>query len=475
MASRRDLYQSYQFTVQRVVSGLVLRETDPAQVPLRRLGGTMFASVMVAIIALAVTGVIGVINPGGNTTWKSEGKVIVEQETGARFVWLKDPGTEEFRLHPVRNLASGALLIGTTQTVEVSHASLEGAPRGPRLGIPDAPDSIPPSDSFLSGPWTLCSLPAQTKSGELVPSTALVVGRERSSGVPINDGIVVVNDIETGTVNLVWNGHRFSVADPTAVLTGLGLRDAPQIEVGTAMLSALPDGGTLTPSSPADRGKASDTVAGYLVGQVVMTTSGSESSTYYLVQNDGLEAISEVQALITLADPTLVAAYPDGDVAAIEIAAAEANQYPHEELGEPQFSDPPRMAPAPATVQGKTSTICASFTSDSTEIDIAVQAQVEGADAAAATPQRTQDGAVLADQVLTPGGNAALVRSMMSPTAEEGPLYLVTDEGRRWAIPTDESLTALGLADVEPVLMPSSLVARIPEGPALDAKSATAS
>ncbi|MFC7575457.1 hypothetical protein ACFQX8_25740 [Klenkia terrae] len=29
MASRRDLFQSYQFLTQRVVSGLVLRESDP--------------------------------------------------------------------------------------------------------------------------------------------------------------------------------------------------------------------------------------------------------------------------------------------------------------------------------------------------------------------------------------------------------------------------------------------------------------
>ncbi|GAB3312949.1 type VII secretion protein EccB [Epidermidibacterium keratini] len=472
MASRRDIYQSYQFTVQRVVSGLVLRETDPAQVPLRRLGGTMFASIMVAVIALAITGVIGVINPGGNKTWKSEGKVIVEEDTGAQFVWLKNPETGEFLLHPVLNLASGALLVGTSQIVEVSHASLEGAPRGPRLGIPDAPDSIPPTDDFLTGPWTLCSLPAQTQSGELVPSTALVVGRERSSGIPIDDSIAVVNDIEAGAVYLVWNGHRFLAADPTAVLTGLGLRDVPQIEAGTAMLTALPDGGTLAPSAPAGRGQPSSTASGLLVGQIVMTSSGSDASSYYLVLDEGLQAISEVQALITLADPTLSTAYPGAAIEAIEIPAAQANQLPHDQLGDPQFSDPPRVPPAPALVQGKTSTICASFSSGTAEIDIAVEAQVEGADTATATPQRTQNGAVLADQVLTPSGSAALVRSVMSPTAEEGPLYLVTDEGRKWAIPDDEALQSLGLTSVEPVLMPASLVARIPEGSALDKKAA---
>ncbi|MEN3308214.1 MAG: hypothetical protein V7603_4416, partial [Micromonosporaceae bacterium] len=36
MASRRDQLQSYQFLIHRVISALVMRETDPAESPLRR-------------------------------------------------------------------------------------------------------------------------------------------------------------------------------------------------------------------------------------------------------------------------------------------------------------------------------------------------------------------------------------------------------------------------------------------------------
>jgi hypothetical protein len=65
MASKKDQLQSYQFLVQRFVSALVMRETDPAQMPFRRLAGAAFASVMVAVLALAGVGIYGLLRPGG--------------------------------------------------------------------------------------------------------------------------------------------------------------------------------------------------------------------------------------------------------------------------------------------------------------------------------------------------------------------------------------------------------------------------
>ena len=65
MASKRDQLQSYQFLVQRFVSALVMHETDPAHLPFRRLAGAAFASVMVAVLALAGVGIYGLLRPGG--------------------------------------------------------------------------------------------------------------------------------------------------------------------------------------------------------------------------------------------------------------------------------------------------------------------------------------------------------------------------------------------------------------------------
>lgn len=471
VASKRDLFQSYQFSVRRVVSGLVQRETDPAQSPLRRMGGAMFGSVMLAVLALAVTGVIGVIKGGGNKSWQDGGTVIVEEETGATYAWLQDPETGQHRLHPVLNFASAALLVGSAEPISVSHASLEQAPRGPRLGIVGAPDSIPPGKAFDDGAWTLCSEPAKTEAGVVVPSTALLVGHPRSKGHPIQMSSIVLKDVQTGEIHLVWNGHRFLLPEPDAAKTALGLRDAPQIEVGTAMLTALPEGEPITPLSTSTPGAASDVVLGRSVGQVLVDSTTKQ---YYLVRENDLRNISPVEAAVTLSSPSVATAYGGSTPKAIDVDNAIVLAVPRVDLPDPAFNDPPRDIPEPAAVSAKTSTVCATFEPGSAGLDIAVDASVEGEQYALATPERTENGAVLADRVLVTGGHAVLVRSMQSATATEGALYLVTEEGKRFAIPDPQARESLGLGEVSAVPMPASLVARIPEGPALDPISARA-
>ena len=52
MPSRQDQLHSYQFTVQRVVSALVSRDTDPAQAPFRRAATATLASVLLAVVGV---------------------------------------------------------------------------------------------------------------------------------------------------------------------------------------------------------------------------------------------------------------------------------------------------------------------------------------------------------------------------------------------------------------------------------------
>ncbi|NBH11520.1 type VII secretion protein EccB, partial [Amycolatopsis sp. SID8362] len=151
MASKRDQLQAYQFLVQRATSALVTRETDPEQPPFRRTGSATFAGIALGIVSLAGAGVYGLIVPGGNTAWRQDSAVIVEKETGTRYVYL------DGRLHPVANYASALLLLGDHRATEqVSRESLAGVPRGPRLGIPDAPDALPAPARLLTGSWSLC-------------------------------------------------------------------------------------------------------------------------------------------------------------------------------------------------------------------------------------------------------------------------------------------------------------------------------
>src|SRR3954451_5937863 len=142
MASRRDQLHSYQFLTQRVISAFVMRETDPAQSPLRRGIGAAFAGVMIAVIVGAVYGVIGILTGTGTDAWREEGSVVVEKETGAAYVFSQG------KLHPTLNYTSALLAAGrpTPPVFRVAAGSLGDVARGVTVGIPGAPASLPKAD-----------------------------------------------------------------------------------------------------------------------------------------------------------------------------------------------------------------------------------------------------------------------------------------------------------------------------------------
>src|SRR5947208_915421 len=113
LASRQSQLHSYQFATQRTVSALVTRDPDPAQPPFRRVGGSVFASLMVAILALGAVGIYGLIVSGGNTTWRADGAVVVEREQGATLDYLNG------ELHPLLNYASALLASGSTDLKQI--------------------------------------------------------------------------------------------------------------------------------------------------------------------------------------------------------------------------------------------------------------------------------------------------------------------------------------------------------------------
>ena len=467
MASRKDIYQSYQSSVRRLVAGVVLREADPAQSPLRRMGGAVFGSVMVAVLSLAVAGLIGVLSPGGNTSWQDSGSVVVMEGTGARFAWLPDEDGIH-HLHPVTNLATAALLMGTRETVEVSAESLADVPRGIRLGIPGAPDALPAADRLLGAPWTLCSSAPRPGSGDTQPDTVLVVGRSTDSGEPVADAAVLVRDVQEGSLHLVWRGRQYPVPQEDAVLEGLSLRSANEVEVGTAWLDALPAGRALVPEPAQGRGEESAVLPGARVGEVRYVDGGGGRQFYQLTRT-GIQEITEVQSDLLLADPGIRGtAYVGADPAPLELSSAVANSLQRTELPDPTPLDPPTQAPPAAGVDGPDSSVCASFDGDTGLPAVSVQASVAEGDSVVGSGGTAPDGTVLADRIVVAPGGGALVSARGADGATAGTLYLVTDEGRRYLVPSAEVQAVLGYGEVDPVVLPSSLVARIPAGPQLD-------
>jgi type VII secretion protein EccB len=472
MATKRDQLQAHRFLGQRVVSALVTRETDPEQPPFRRPIGAALASVALAVLVLAALGVYGVIVPGGNRAWQSGDAVIVVRETGTRYVYLNG------KLHPVLNYASALLALGrNAPTKVVSRESLVGVPRGPRIGIPDAPDALPRPGGVLVGGWSLCSRPATNSTGATVDASALLVGTEPTDGRPLGDAALLVEVPETGDQYLIWRGYRHRIRQPDIVTVGLALRAEPRARVGLAVVDILPAGEAIAPIPVRNAGKPSTAVPGrkeLRIGQLLVTQTSGGGVQHYLVESDRLRMISELQYDIQLAYRETVKAYGGAEPVGVPLGLAAATEARQEPLPTPGPGGVPARRPDFAGASRGPVAVCATYDGNASVPRLRIDAALPADDAMIATGGRTADGLPLADRVYVPPGRAALVEVLPSAQAHVGSLMLVTDQGRGHPLAGREVLGILGYDQVPPVRLPAGLVARLPKGSGLDPTAARA-
>lgn len=463
MASRRDQLHSYQFMMQRVISSIMLHETDPEQTPLRRGVGAAVGGVMIAALVAGGLGVFGVISGSIGDRWRTDGAIVIERETGARYVF------REGTLHPVLNLASARLVSGAPDPGphRVPGKSLTGMPRGVTIGIPGAPDSLPPPGRVVGAPWTMCSVLGRDTAGGSVTITALRLGDPVPGGTPFADRGMLVRDSEHGTRYLIWGRHRYRLAgDADRVIRSLYGFQRQVVDAGTAWLNGLPAGADLAPIEVDAWGEPSAALSGHRVGDVVYhPVAGGEQ--HYLVRQDGLAHLTELQMLLLRGEYA---------VEPVEIPAAVAGEAPTSDALAPPTGEaaPPPAAPELIALpaDGRV-TLCAQ-TSDARAPPLVTLGGDLAAGAAGAIPTsgESPEGTRLADLVLAPPGRIAVVRALPSQTAGTGAFNLVTDVGLRFPVPSEEVLTMLGYSEAIAVDMPAALVQRIPAGPTLDPAAA---
>jgi type VII secretion protein EccB len=468
MASRRDQIQSQQFAVQRAVTALVAAETDPIENPMRRLPGAAFGSVMVAIICLAAVGIFGIVTNRSSSAWREGGTVVVERETGAVFVVMDGV------LRPAANITSAALLSGTTRTTLVSRSTLESMPRGPMVGIPNAPESLPSPQRLITEPWSICSAQRPTSSGGTEARSTLYIGSDLEPSRALGDDeALLVQQPGEETYHVVWRGYRYRVASPTIVLSALAWTQAPVLRVSSAWLNALPAGRDLGPLSQSNRGRAFREIPEMpdaRVGQVlVVETAGEEQ--YYLVGEERLRPITPVQAAIVLADPATRAAYGDEAPEARPLSASAATEAPREQARAPEAIDPPSDRPEIVGLARPDAPVCARFADAAVVPVVSIDATPPPA-VSLPTERRSQRGTSLVDEVVIAPGHGVIVVAEPAPDAPATTAHLVTDLGIRYPIPSSSVLGILGYGQATPVRLPDGLVARLPEGPALDPEAA---
>ncbi|MER7416958.1 type VII secretion protein EccB [Micromonospora peucetia] len=456
MPSRQDQLHSYQFTVQRAVAALVMRETDPAQSPFRRLAGAGLASVLVSAIGLGGFALYGLFTGGSGKTWRDPGAVIVEKESGARFVY------REQKLHPVLNYASALLIIGAERpkTVLVSRRAIGGVPRGLPLGIADAPDSLPASGRLSTAPWTVCSV-AAAEADRSVPRSALLIGVTAGEGRALGEEALLLRHPDGG-LHLVWHQRRYLVRDPNRVLAALAATRARAVPVAPALLNSLPAGADLAPLALPAEGERSTRVSGARVGDVYLVRNSGGGRQYAVALRDGLAGITELQAGL------LLARTGQGEPEPITLGRfAALPKLP--DLAPTGPTAPPTAPPRLAVADG--AGLCARVGDDGDVAEVRLGVRLPDL-AAAPRTAAASGGGVRADHVVVEPGRGAVVEAVAAPGASGGSVSVVTDLGRRYVLAGGEVLGMLGYRDVRPVRLPASLVALVPAGATLDPAAA---
>ncbi len=459
MASRRDQLQSYQFLTQRVIAAFVMRETDPARSPLRRGVGAVFAGAMIAVLVAAGYGIIGLLTKVGGTDWRTDGAVVIESETGASFVYVGGS------LHPTLNFSS-ALLVSGRRPPSVhrqSSQSLRGVPRGTTVGIPGAPDSLPAPDKVVTAPWTVCSVNGKDGAGLSTTVVTFAIGTALAGAREISDDqALLVRDSSLGESHLIWHNRRYRVQNPGLVLPALYGEVLSQLTVGTAWLNALPSGVDVGPIDVPGRGTRSIAAPTHTVGDLLSAPTGSGPQ-YYLVLGDGLTALTALQKDILVRQLGTNPA---------EVSLAELSAIPrHRDDPPPEDVRPPQAAPQLLETNGA-ELMCATAPDNTSVPVVTTGGTIARLDIASTPYPRAKVDTSLADHVLVPAGQLAVVRAMPSPEATAGTYHIVTDLGVRYAVSSEDVLGMLGYDPRQAVNVPSSVVGLVPAGPALDPATA---
>ena len=433
MQTRRDHVQAYQFVTARLGTALTTGETGAGEQPLRRSGLGLAFGVLIAVLLCAGFAVYGLISPGGATDWKLPGSIIVEKETGNRYLYLD--GT----LYPTLNSASEMLYFAGSESATfrpVSRNSLDGVPHGPAVGILGAPDSVPPAAALLPGRWAQCAGP-----GEATPSMTIDMDPQ-GSPLPQDQRFLVQGADDNDYV--VWRENAYPVGS-RAALVALGLGDVPATSVPMTWIRALAAGQTLDTPAIVGAGRPGPVIDGRptTIGQLLTTDIGGRTQTYVL-REDGVAAVNATALALLTAVP--------GTAAPQQVSASQLSQ-----LG---------MSTDTSLLQGVPNLLAEpTYFSDQAAVCVLQQS----------TGYTVSPGVVITEKpvaiprgrtiVSVPDGRAVLATAAPARSEQSRDYYLITDLGEKFAL-SQPAIGALQLPDT-PVAVPTQILAAMPSGPDL--------
>jgi len=427
MASNRDILDAQRFNRSRLVTAFTSGMPDGRELEPRSPLTPLIIGIVLTAVLIATALVMRRFAPTLPDGWQNN-YVLIINGTGARYY------TEDGAMHPITNITSAKLLTqaGSFHVAEVPASITEGIPRGPQLGLSDAPDDVPAPSALLTGAWTACAVSdsvTQTWIGTAPASFA-------------DTQMMLVSNFNSEY--LVAGGLRYPLdTETTAVVVALGLVDVDVHPVRADWLNLLTPASPLRPLTIADAGQPASgmpaALATAVVGSLVNVYLDGNTTHYVVNPESNLIELSDVAYRLYEIGTGANAGSP------INATMADVAPLVVHNVGTVPLDWPPTLASSsdPKTVP----CLQRPMTGD-TQVSVLGDAQIDDAPA---------DG-----HASVPGGGGALMH--IPNGALFGSVRLVDDSGFAYGIGGDvtDTLARLGYAPTDVIAVPSAWAALVP-------------
>jgi type VII secretion protein EccB len=480
--------QAYRFVQRRMESALVRRDAVMLHDPMRTHLRAGIVGLSLALVAVAGVFIFGFFKPR-EALGTTDG-IVMGADSGAVFVYVNNPTS---RLIPVTNLASARLILikqsgtagagvaATATPRKIADDILKDVPRETLAGIPGAPNDIPRSDELVDPKWSLCdttvvdrSLPPQVQLQRAQITSTATIGIGQLGRTLGGTEALLVRSAQNQKHYLVYNGKRAEVDlnDPAVTLAlNLAADQAERRPVSNGLLNAIPEDPPLrvpqikNAKQPLTAYHVQD---GLVVGSVVRTER-AEGSKFYVLLSSGRQEIPRSVA-------NLIRASNNNDVAIPAVAPGLITTAPEAaEADRIKVDNYPQDVPVVVPVDKSVVTCLYWSFQDGrqrTAITVADALTLPGGQRPVTLAQADGSGDYL-DQVFLPPGKGAAVRGVVpDQPPNTGTIYLVTDLGTKFGIPSTAKASsidlaaALGLGNFQPA--PEAILRLLPKGAALD-------
>ncbi len=466
----RAQVNGYRFLLRRYEHALVRRDVRMLHDPMRSQSRSLIISAVFGILIIAGAAILSFLRPQGSV---GDAKIIMAKDDGALYAVVD--GT----LHPVLNLASARLITQSNEIpTSVKESKLGSIPRGPLLGIPGAPATLPKSSAGSRSTWTLCDTVPLSSAGSAAgasgaETTVIAGGLDTSADAaarPLNSAQALLATRD-GKTFLIFDGKRAEVdLQDSIVARALGAGNVVPRPISAGLLNATTQVPPLTPPPPIDHvgEPGPGRLSAVPVGGVVRVR-GVGSDELYVVLATGVQRVSPFAAeMIRNANSQgmseITTVPPDRLVGVPLLTVLPVDHFPKQ---------------TPTIVSAEKAPVgCVSWSANAAgeESATTVLAGPELPLAQSSVPVALTSADGIGDRLdaayIPPStGEFVQTTAIDSGSERRGTLFYVGDNGVRYGIPDAETAKILGLAD-KPRLAPWPIVGQLVPGPTLSPQQA---